>query len=157
MVVTHRLLQNVPLVYGCDSKIIKGKNFESQYVSGFVESDNSVLRHVLGCVQLDEGTGAAHDRAKMIAFERRQLAECALDERAVEVLVSDKAAVVTSASPEHNHDGKSLLDRSRTRLHKPLTMTAPCLSHATDNELADCLLEMCGQYSDRSARCCVFS
>jgi hypothetical protein len=32
MVVTHRLLQNVPLVYGCDSKIIKGKNFESQYI-----------------------------------------------------------------------------------------------------------------------------
>ena len=49
-----------------------------------------------------------------------------------------------------------MLDRTRVRLDKPLTLTAPCLSHGTDNEFAAGLLAMTGKFTTRSVLfpCC---
>lgn len=147
-----RLHAGRALVYSCDSKIIKTKNFEVQLVSSYNESEDRIVRQVLGAVQLSDGTGAEHDHAKELGFARQQFGDVGLNESAVEMIASDKAAVMTSGSAEFIAEGKNLVDRTRARLNKPLTMSVPCLSHATDNEWSDCLLAMAGVFEDR----CVF-
>jgi hypothetical protein len=145
----NKLHSGKPCVYSCDSKMIRGKNFEVTVVSSYIPAEDRIFREVMGAMQLSNGTGEEHDRVKRVTFESRQLPEASLSEKDVECISSDTASPLTSRVERVNSTGKSLLDRSRTRLGKPLLLHFPCVSHITDNEWAASLTAMTGEFEDR--------